>query len=698
MPQGFSLVGKQALLETDSVLTHLSVTNTCTGTRWSLCQPDVSLVEVHLGNPADREAERVLDLSEIGIAPVQVSRRALLLAGEAIGIRVKIVITVSPRGHFHWTLLLSNHGSAEVRDVLIAIQGLTPSGGGFGFTLPVNNGWLLPYDSLELDEALTWNYPIFGSMQWVDFGNEDEGIYIGCHDRVPLIKLMTAGKRQGKGNIGVRFSDMRLRPGESVELPPLVIAPHFGDWRVGARIYSDWAMTWMERPDIPEWVLRKPHWAWMGLKGQFASKPDRTYADLPKEAVEASAHGINVLQVGGWLEHGHDTRYPDYVAGESLGGESGLIEAVHDIHACGGRIALYTNGRIVDPESSLGHISGWQKWAVHGLTREHTSRMQRLHANFDLEVPDPQQWDEAGVIAKEKYGIDFAVMCPSCAEWRSLFVDRLCDLAEKYDVDGIYVDQVCGCWSYPCYADGHDHRFPYESWAGYVDMLRELRRRLRAINPEIYLSTEGVGDIFGQFFDMLQGHNDWDSQVGQKALPMPELFRYTFPWLVVCTGPLDYRSPDFLKLAHLVGSGFDFCTMPAKSRFREVLSRSRQVLEWRELFWREMVYGEVLGPCKTSHPDYRAFAFVGEARLVVTVAWLPWKQKCRRPKSVDLSIPCECHVSKVTLLTETGQTHLEHRKAGGAVELSFPFAEIGLIVLEEDSAMKVMNSSYASLG
>jgi hypothetical protein len=440
----------------------------------------------------------------------------------------------------------------------------------------------------------------------------------------------------------------------------------------------------MEKPRIPEWVLRKPHWAWMGVTGQFARKPERTYDDLLRQSDIAAGHGIDVLQVGGWLENGHDARYPDYVAGDSLGGEEGLVCAVREIHARGRRIALYTNGRIADPDSSLGSIPGWQSWPVRGLTRDHTGRMQKLHANFDVPVPRGESWDPEGSIAKEHYGIDFAVMCPSCKEWRDHFIGKIAYLAEKYEVDGVYLDQVCGCWSLPCYADGHDHERPSESWSGYAVLLRELRARLREINPEIYMSTEGVGDVFSGYFDMLQGHMDWDTQVGDKSTPMPELFRYTLPWLVVCSGPVYNHRPDLLKLAHVVGSGYDFCTMPPDRTSSGVLARSRKVLEWRERFWREMALGEFLGPCDTSHPDYRAFLFRGDERTVVTLAWLPWRSEPEVPERVQIEVPCACAVTEVMLLAESHETTCEFASGSRSVRIAVPFQEIAVLILRHE--------------
>jgi len=674
-----NLTANTVCLDIGSSLSCVKLINTKMGKEFILSPSGKPFFEIWIGDSANAQPAGVVRTEDFNLIVLESSPNTLVWAGSAADVYLELGVSVLDSGLTEWWLRVLNLSTLEVTDVVFPIvSGLMPLDEDYGFTIPANNGWWLPFDEVETDELLTWNYPVFGSMQWIDFGGTNEGLYIGCHDEAGLIKLMTAGKQGGQGVVSIRFTDTRIRQNESWSAPPIILAVHEGDWRSGATIYREWAESWMEKPEVPEWVLRKPHWAWMGVKGQYAKKPDRLYADLPRESLAAAQHGIETLQVGGWLENGHDTHYPNYVAGESLGGEQGLREAVKQIHANGLQIALYTNGRIVDPKSNLlKNLPDWKSWMVRGLTREHTQRMQKLHANFDVAVPGGDTWDSEGTLAKEEYGIEFAVACPSCSEWQEIYNERIEYVAKSYGVDGIYLDQVCGCWSLPCYAENHNHQRPNEAWGGYMELLRDLRSRIKAINSNIYLSTEGVCDIFGQYFDMLQGHNDWDTQVGDKARPMPELFRYTFPWLIVCTGPIyDYRS-DLLKLAHLVGSGYDFCTMPPERTSEAVLSRSRKILEWRERYWRDMVLGEFLGPCKTSNDSFKAFAFKGQERSILTLAWVPWKSDPCPPGLVTVKLPHEYDQNTGKLLAEEFEQDVPLQKS----EVTLPFVEIGLLVI-----------------
>ena len=578
-------------------------------------------------------------------------------------------------------LTVTNESDRELSEVIFPdIQPTAAAGGESGFTMPVGPGWWLPFEELDEGEHINWNYPVYGSMQWVDCSSSAGGVYIGIHDVKPLIKIWTIGKRNGSPWVRVRFTDIRLAPGESIELPPVVVWEHEGDWHAGARLYREWAESWMEKPRGAEWYDEAPAWSWCGMKGQHAPRPDRLFADIPCEAKTRAEYGIRLTNLSSWFEHGHDTHYPDFVAGECLGGEDGLRDAVERIHEMGLKVSLYTNGRIADPEGSIGSMHRWLDWAVHAPNPQSLVPMLRLHANHEMPVKLGLEWNTSGTAAVESYGsrrtvVDFAVMCPGSPEWRELFISRMEHLARAYRVDGSFIDQVCGCWAYPCYSRGHDHARPNESWAGYLTLLRELRARLRAINPEFQMTTEGVCDILGQFFDVQQGHNDWNTQVGPKARPLPELFGYTFPWYTVNTGYASHNNYYYLKLAHAVGSGLDVCAIEPDRLEERFLRWVRLIMGWRARFADVLRGGRFLGALKSDSPHFLAHAFEKDGRVVATAAWVPYN--CDPPKPDRIRLRLEGHEGRAfRLLTESGESKSEVR-ADGALEA--PFAEIAVL-------------------
>jgi len=581
-----------------------------------------------------------------------------------------------------FSLHIRNGSDREISEIVFPDVELEPAENETGFTMPVGPGWWLPFEPLDEGESVTWNYPVFGSMQWVDYGNEDSGIYIGVHDEVPIIKLWTVGKRNGKPWVRVRFTDICLMPGESYDLPPVVVWKHAGDWHNGAALYRAWAESWMEKPSGTKWYYDAPAWSWLGFKNQHSPKAHRVYADIPSGARAVAEHGVRLLNAAGWLEHGHDTHYPDYFAGKSLGGSEALKQAVDEVHKLGMRISFYTNGRIADPEGSIGSMLDWANWTVKAPTRETARAMQHLHANFQPDANFDVAWNTSGTTIIETYGkVDFAVMCPGSREWRELFVSRIEEMARNYHADGTFIDQICGAWAYPCYSDSHDHDRPNEAWSGYLELLSKLRSRLRAVNPDFQMSTEGVCDILGQFFDVQQGHNDWDTQVGPKARPLPELYGYTFPWYTINTGFASKNNYYYLKLAHAVGSGIDLCDLERDRPEERFTAYVKQIMAWRKHYAEVLRRGSFIGSLKCDSPHYLAHAFEKDGLIVVTAAWVPYKCDPVKPSEVKLRLRDRI-VRSAAMHSEIGEQQIEVLTDGNDTVLTVPVTDIAILELE----------------
>lgn len=611
-------------------------------------------------------------------------RREALTAAECAerGVAVGITEARLSSGAVELTLRVTNGSDREISEVVFPDIELRPASGGSGFTMPVGPGWWQPFDALDEGESITWNYPVFGSMQWTDYGDESAGTYIGVHDDLPVIKLWTVGRRNGRPWVRVRFTDIRLMPGESYELPPVVVWEHEGDWHEAAKLYRSWAEGVMEKPSGAEWYDEAPAWCWSGFKGQHAPKPDRMYSDTPTGAQARNRFGVKLTNAAGWLEHGHDTHYPDYFAGESIGGAKGLVRAVNDIHESGLRISLYTNGRIADPEGTIGGMPGWLGWAVQSASRETVDALQRLHANFQPGANPDAVWNTSGTAVTETYGkVDFAAMCPGSPEWRELFMSRLEAMARDFLVDGTFIDQICGAWAYPCYSDEHDHARPNEAWSGYITLLRELRSRLRALNPEFQMTTEGVCDILGQFFDVQQGHNDWDTQVGRSARPLPELYAYTFPWYTINTGFASRNNYYYLKLAHAAGSGLDLCDLDGDRCDERFLAYVTRIMGWRREYEDVERRGEFLGAVKCDSPHYLAHAFEKDRRVIATAAWVPYKCDPEKPARVTLRLRNRAAKS-ARLHTEQGEGEISVAREGPDTLLTVETSEIAVIEMQ----------------
>jgi hypothetical protein len=186
-------------------------------------------------------------------------------------------------------------------------------------------------------------------------------------------------------------------------------------------------------------------------------------------------------------------------------------------------------------------------------------------------------------------------------------------------VDGIYIDQVCGADSYPCYAEHHEHKKPNQAWAVYRSFLEQLRHEVSNQKAEIFLATEGVNDFLGQYFDSLQSHQDWISPLGAKGVPLPELIRFSLPGHLLNVGCIrgDQTGTYYLRLAHLLGGGCDFGVWDWRELPKVFVEEIRYVLSWHERNYDLLNAGEMLPDIACDNKNIQANAFYSPTQVVV---------------------------------------------------------------------------------
>lgn len=536
--------------------------------------------------------------------------------GEAPGIvEFRILIEDDPFGPLLlWRPAVRNLGPCRLDRVDITLVAFADVPDDWLCTMPFAGGWAVRLSDLAPESTVSLRYPVQGSMQWIELCGEYEGFTFQTRDPVPWLKDFVIRRTQNGLRLIVTHRHLQLAEGETLELPGLAVGSHGGDWQEGAAIYSRWLRSVMPDPaEAPEWLARAGGWAWISGKGQYAPQPDNRFSDLPERSEEYARCGVECLHLAAWFEHGHDTRYPDYVAGDCLGGEQALGRAVADIHRTGRRLALYTNARLLDPLSATaGQHPEWPRWAVHapaGKTVQGSIADELAGVTTDVELPE---WDPGDRLLKEIYGkVVFAVMCPGSPEWRETFAGRIERAAAAYRPDGFYLDQVLGAVTPPCFADGHEHQKPYEAWARYLDLVAEVRRRVKSILPQAYLATEGISDILSQHFDVVQSHNDWRGPCPEGSFPLPEMTRHAIPWLLQANGAVYADRMDLLALAHACAGVLDlacFSRVPQGEFARAV----RFALDVRHRFGERMLRARPVRMHVAGFPRQRAMALVGD--------------------------------------------------------------------------------------
>lgn len=514
--------------------------------------------------------------------------------GSSVAYRVGVALRgeVAPGGVINLYLNVSNEGGWRIDNIAWPhFSRLRHPRGRAKVTWPFHVGAEVPAEELPAPPGLILTYPVYASMQWVDLHDGAGGLYIGAHDDKPYLKWLSCWCEEE--GIGLRFdySDLGLGPGEKLELPPAALAVHDGDWHAGADIYRSFMAPRLDRGPCPDWFKRNPSHNTIVMKWHDAEKPRYRFEQLPGIFRQAREYGIGMLHVVGYMENGHDTDYPDYTPGECMGGVEGLSRAIGVIRRDGGRVSLYTNGRILDPDGPFGGHA--PEWAVR-VPVDHPSRRAYMDM-WDHLVPKagggwdprscmrggPRPWNTDGSGVEENWGRVLAVMCPGAAGWRHLLTSRLGYLQDLLRPDGFQVDQVAGCWAWPCYAEGHDHSRPGLAWSCYRRFARDMRDAMKAADPETFTWTEGVCDLMGESFDCLQANLGFSTPLAGRGEWMPELYRYTFPEQHVFFGDLSGDDMDELMHAILVGGAIHaqvYDWSQCAPGYREAI---RAYLSWR---------------------------------------------------------------------------------------------------------------------
>ena len=284
-----------------------------------------------------------------------------------------------------------------------------------------------------------------------------------------------------------------------------------GGWHGAADLYSLHMRGEFVPPDVPQWMREDFHgWVQVGMSFVDGGVKHR-FSDLPELFRRVQETGLNTMHIFGWCGRGHDTEYPDYNVNPALGTQDELRSALNEIRSMGGRAILYTNGRLVDPQSTF-HTSGGSE-------------------SLCLQ--------EDGTPYTENYGtgVEFRIACPTCEDYHAKMASEVGRIAREFGAHAIQIDQISCNTGFLCFDSNHPHSTPATNFLpGVSAMLRRIRETHRAVDPDFFTWCEGCHERFGQYYDVNQGHGEeFTWQIGEST---PEQFSYNYPDYIV-TGICD---------------------------------------------------------------------------------------------------------------------------------------------------------------
>ena len=288
--------------------------------------------------------------------------------------------------------------------------------------------------------------------------------------------------------------------GESVDIAPVLLWAHPGDWRSALRLYQRWAHKWYQ-PQVPRkpWFQKcfyyQQQYAWSGLRDESGRWRMGQVIDRYRDYFGCLDY-LHIFDFGESRVYG---RVGDYSHYDELGGLEAMRHAIAEAQDQGVRVGVYIEGYLCDERGVWG--------------REHVA------AN------EIKQADGTGLLWAP--GSTEHMMCPAAKGWRSHLASTYHRVAGELRPDGMYIDQYgftdAGktCWSRE-----HGHPVPAAPIAGERDTLKAIRA---ATPPDVATLTEETpNDINSQYQDGALGYSVWNADA-DLAPHRIDLFRFAFP-------------------------------------------------------------------------------------------------------------------------------------------------------------------------
>jgi len=357
-------------------------------------------------------------------------------------------------------------------------------------------------------------YPGNASMPWMDYYNENQGWYLGYHDmETPSVALLMR-RRLIEGDIQLGFCRYPfIKPGQAWETGDYVIRPHGGGWHGGADRYARFAASKIKGGDMPGWMRKTSGFKTVSMINQsrgIGNTYDAIYEQFDKNRV----NGVNLsIMVFAWMRDGHDNWYPVYEPDERIGGADKLKAVIKRVRDEGGRVLLYTQGRLIDMATDYYKTVGKD---ICYISEDGVPYIDEYLQYTDATM-DPNR--------------QFALACPSTDEWREQ-LKRQIDIVMELGADGILYDQIGGDVPHICFNESHNHKSPEMAAAGKIGLLKELQGYAAAKDPDFAVIGELVCDVFLQHLDFCHGigtHEAVDAPNPPGMRHDPSIYQYTFP-------------------------------------------------------------------------------------------------------------------------------------------------------------------------
>jgi hypothetical protein len=363
------------------------------------------------------------------------------------------------------------------------------------------------FDNPQQFGKRTFEYPgQKGSMAWFSLNSPESGMYLGCHDPRRGSKKFTLSYSESDKSFTTSVSFPVYN--SEFTIPEVMIKPYSGEWYKAAAYYRTWYGKNFKLPEISQWTKDLAGAMLVILKQQNGSVM-WNYHEIDQICDIAEKCNLKAIRLNGWAIGGHDHLYPYYMPDNLMGGRNELEKAIERANKRGIKIILYSNGKLIDTSTDFYLNNGIETIILN----------EKMQPDIDFFI----KYDNTTPVI-------FSRACPGSILWRKTIMDLALN-AQSLGVEAFYIDQVGVSEPLMCFSKYHDHQMPQEAYTKYrVQMMHDIRNRMKEIDPDFCLLTEGTNDAMLTDIDV-----SYALGPGSTFTPdgFPEMFRYTFPESII---------------------------------------------------------------------------------------------------------------------------------------------------------------------
>ena len=298
---------------------------------------------------------------------------------------------------------------------------------------------------------------------------------------------------------------------------PVVLQVHYGDWHEGSRIYRRWFDKYYTVKREPTWLRNEMAWQSIIMMNS-EDAINYKFRDLPKLAADAKKYGVTTFEILGWDKGGIDRGYPEYEPDKRLGTEQDFSKALGEIKKLGVHPLIFANIQWMDTDIPL-YYNKLKKYETKGRWAD------------DLMLAG---WGEGTI--SSRIGItrhNMTKITPSHPEVNKLLMSYFLALV-KSGADGFQFDKTTSIDVdfNPLLKLSPDRAMPQAVF----DMLGQVLKRGREVNPQLALASELIWDRAFQYVDV--------SYLRMNDIDMHPVLKYTFPeWTstIFAESPFDFN-------------------------------------------------------------------------------------------------------------------------------------------------------------